>query len=201
MSKEKDIVNEIINKEKEEINNLKELQKEKEKDLNIIIDKEEKSLIEKQKKELNDLIENFDIKIRPKISAYYLDLKVREYFLVKQERYIEAQEKKEKAQKQYMEDNKFIDNEKKLQLWKKIEELNEKHRIELINFNKNKNKRIYLLKKEENEKQKEIIDKYKNEKESEVIKSTINNIIKKYKNRKDKIDNNNYKRNKNNPFE
>ena len=201
MSKEKDIVKEINNKEKEEINNLKELQKEKEKDLNIIIDKEEQSLIEKQKKELNDLIENFDIKIRPKISAYYLDLKVREYFLVKQERYIEAQEKKEKAQKQYMEDNKFIDGEKKLQLWKKIEELNEKHRIELINFNKNKNKRIYLLKKEENEKQKEINDKYKNEKESEVIKSTINNIIKKYKNRKDKIDNNNSKRNKNNPFE
>ena len=100
-----------------------------------------------------------------------------------------------------MEDNKFIDNEKKLQLWKKIEELNEKHRIELINFNKNKNKRIYLLKKEENEKQKEISDKYKNEKESEVIKSTINNIIKKYKNRKDNIDNNNYKRNKNLPFE
>ena len=193
--------NNIINKEKEEINNLKKLQNEKEKDLNINLDQEEKALIQKQKKELDDLIANFDVKIRPTMSSIFLQLKTREYFLSRQERFIEAQETKEKAQKQFMEDNKYIENKKKNILWKKIEKLNEKHRLEFINFNKDKNKKIYLLRNEENEKQNEIRDKYKNYKENEVIKSTINNIMKKYKNKKEKIDNSNYKRNKENPFE
>jgi len=193
--------NKIINKEKEEINNLKKIQNEKEKDLNINLDQEEKALIQKQKKELDDLITNFDVKIRPTMSSVFLQLKTREYFLSKQERFIEAQETKEKAQKQFMEDNKYIENKKKNILWKKIEKLNEKHRLEFINFNKDKNKKIYLLRNEENVKQNEIRDKYKNYKENEVIKSTINNIMKKYKNKREKIDNSNYKRNKENPFE
>ena len=97
MEKEKE--NLIINKEKEEINNLKVKQNEKEKDLNINLDKEEQELIQKQKTELNELIKNFDIKIKPKLSSYYLDLKMREYYLSRQDRFIEAQETKEKAQK------------------------------------------------------------------------------------------------------
>ena len=193
--------NNIINKEKEEINNLKKLQNEKEKDLNINLDQEEKALIQKQKKELDDLITNFDVKIRPTMSSVFLQLKTREYFLSKQERFIEAQETKEKAQKQFMEDNKYIENKKKNILWKKIEKLNEKHRQEFINFNKDKSKKIYLLRNEENEKQNEIRDKYKNDKENEVIKSTINNIMKKYNSKKEKIVKSNYKRNKENPFE
>ena len=135
------------------------------------------------------------------MSSVFLQLKTREYFLSRQERFIEAQESKEKAQKQFMEDNKYIENKKKNILWKKIEKLNEKHRLEFINFNKDKNKKIYLLRNEENVKQNEIRDKYKNYKENEVIKSTINNIMKKYKNKREKIDNSNYKRNKENPFE
>ena len=193
--------NNIINTEKEEINNLKKLQNEKEKDLNINLDQEEKALIQKQKKELDDLIANFDVKIRPTMSSVFLQLKTREYFLSKQERFIEAQETKEKAQKQFMEDNKYIENKKKNILWKKIEKLNEKHRQEFINFNKDKSKKIYLLRNEENEKQNEIRDKYKNDKENEVIKSTINNIMKKYNSKKEKIVKSNYKRNKENPFE
>ena len=191
---------EINNKEKKEINNLKKLQNEKEKALNDNMDKEEQILREKQKTELNDLIKNFDIKIRPIISSYYLQLKTKEYFLAKQDRFIEAQETKEKAKQIYIEDNKNIDKEKKKKLWKKIEELNEKHRIEFINFKKDKNKKIYLLKKEENDKQKQISDKYKKEKENEVIKNTINNIMDKYKNKKEKIDDINFKINKDNPF-
>ena len=191
---------EINNKEKKEIYNLKKLQNEKEKALNDNMDKEEQILREKQKTELNDLIKNFDIKIRPIISSYYLQLKTKEYFLAKQDRFIEAQETKEKAKQIYIEDNKNIDKEKKMKLWKKIEELNEKHRIEFINFKKDKNKKIYLLKKEENDKQKQISDKYKKEKENEVIKNTINNIMDKYKNKKEKIDDNNFKINKDNPF-
>ena len=201
MSEEKIKENEINNKEKEEINNLKKIQSEKEKDLNTNIDNEEKSLLDKQKKELDELINNFDIKIKPKLSSYYLDLKAREYFLSRQDRFIEAQETKEKAQKQYMEDNKNIDNEKKIILWKKIEELNDKHRIEIMKFIKNKNKKVYLLKKEEGKKQDEIRNKYKNIKENEVIKNTINNIMKKYNNKKENISETNFKRNKSNPFE
>ena len=199
MEKEKE--NLIINKEKEEINNLKVKQNEKEKDLNINLDKEEQELIQKQKTELNELIKNFDIKIKPKLSSYYLDLKMREYYLSRQDRFIEAQETKEKAQKQYMEDNEFIDKEKKLKLWKKIEELNDKHRKEYMKFIKDKNKRIYSLKKEEDKGQNEIKEKYKKIKEDEVIKDTINNVMKKYKNKIEIKDETNFKRNKNNPFE
>ena len=199
MEKEKE--NLIINKEKEEINNLKVKQNEKEKDLNINLDKEEQELIQKQKTELNELIKNFDVKIKPKLSSYYLDLKMREYYLSRQDRFIEAQETKEKAQKQYMEDNEFIDKEKKLKLWKKIEELNDKHRKEYMKFIKDKNKRIYSLKKEEDKGQNEIKEKYKKIKEDEVIKDTINNVLKKYKNKIEIKDETNFKRNKNNPFE
>ena len=199
MEKEKE--NLIINKEKEEINNLKVKQNEKEKDLNINLDKEEQELIQKQKTELNELIKNFDVKIKPKLSSYYLDLKMREYYLSRQDRFIEAQETKEKAQKQYMEDNEFIDKEKKLKLWKKIEELNDKHRKEYMKFIKDKNKRIYSLKKEEDKGQNEIKEKYKKIKEDEVIKDTINNVMKKYKNKIEIKDETNFKRNKNNPFE
>ena len=95
-------------------NNLKKLQTEKEEDFNKNIDKEEQDLLQKQKKELNELITNFDIKIRAKISSYYLDLKAREYFLSRQDKFIQAQEIKEKAEKQFNEDNKFIEKEKKL---------------------------------------------------------------------------------------
>ena len=201
MSNEKVNENEINNKEKEEINNLKKIQSEKEKDLNNNLDNDEKSLLDKQKQELDDLIKNFDVKIRPKISPYYLQLKAREYFLSRQDRFIEAQETKENAQKQYMQDNKNIDNEKKIILWKKIEELNDKHRKEYMKFIKDKNKKVYLLKKEEDKKHDEIRDKYKNIKENEVIKNTISNIMKKYNNKKEKITDTKFKRYQNNPFE
>ena len=201
MSIEKVNENEINNKEKEEINNLKKIQSEKEKDLNNNLDNDEKSLLDKQKQELDDLIKNFDVKIRPKISPYYLQLKAREYFLSRQDRFIEAQETKENAQKQYMQDNKNIDNEKKIILWKKIEELNDKHRKEYMKFIKDKNKKVYLLKKEEDKKHDEIRDKYKNIKENEVIKNTISNIMKKYNNKKEKIADTKFKRYQNNPFE
>ena len=201
MSNEKVNENEINNKEKEEINNLKKIQSEKEKDLNNNLDNDEKSLLDKQKQELDDLIKNFDVKIRPKISPYYLQLKAREYFLSRQDRFIEAQETKENAQKQYMQDNKNIDDEKKIILWKKIEELNDKHRKEYMKFIKDKNKKVYLLKKEEDKKHDEIRDKYKNIKENEVIKNTISNIMKKYNNKKEKIADTKFKRYQNNPFE
>ena len=89
---------------------------------------------------------------------------------------------------------------KKIILLKKIEELNEKHRKELTNFIKDKNKKIYFLKKEGVDKQNEIKDKYKNFKEKEVVKNTINRIMKKYKNKKEKNDENNNKMDKSNPF-
>ena len=192
--------NEIINKEKEEINNIKNIYSEKESDLNISLTNEEKNLFQKQKEEINELIKNFDIKIKPKISSYYLLLKTREYLLARQDRFIEAQETKEKAQKQYMEDNKFIDNEKKMKLWKKIEELNDKHKIEYDKFIKEKNKKIYELKKEEDKEKNEINNKYKDIKEKEIIKNTINNYMNQFKEKKQKIVSSDYKRNKNNPF-
>ena len=89
---------------------------------------------------------------------------------------------------------------KKIALLKKIEELNEKHRKEYINFIKDKSKKIYLLKKEQVDKQNEIKDKYKNFKEKEVVKNTINNIMKKYKNKNGKNSDIKDNLHKDNPF-
>ena len=127
-------MNTINKKQKDEINNLKEISLKKEINLNNNLNKEEKELLERQKNELNNLIKTFDIKIKPKISSFFLQLKAREYYLCKQERYIEAEDTKQKAEKQYLEDNKHIENEKKYKLYLKIEELNNKHRKEYMNF-------------------------------------------------------------------
>ena len=163
-SKEK----EITKKQNEEINQLKKKSAQKEINLNQNLNKEEKELLDRHKKELDDLIKNFDIKIKPKISSYFLQLKTREYFLCKQERYIEADETKKKAQEIYLEDNKFIDDEKKFKLYQKIEELNSKHRMEYFKFIKNKDKKVYYLKKEEDDEKKIINEKYNKQKEDEL---------------------------------
>ena len=194
---------EINKKQNEEINHLKKKSAQKEIDLTQNLNKEEKELLAKQKKELDELINNFDIKIRPKISSYFLQLKAREYFLCKQERYIEADETKKKAKEIYLEDNKFIDNEKKFRLYQKIEELNCKHRIEYMKFIKNKDKKVYYLKKEEDDEKKIINEKYNKQKENELMKKNINyfthlNNEKKKKN--NNVNQENYKRNKGNPW-
>ena len=167
------------------------------------LNKEEKELLEKQKQELNELIKNFDVKIRPKISSYYLQLKTREYFLCKQDRFIEAEETKQKAKKIYMEDNKHIDDEKKLKLFQKIEELNNKHRLEYFKFIKNKDKQIYFLKKEEDDKKNIEINKFRKEKENEIMQNNIKYFIEKNNKRIKESkgnENNNFKLNKNNPW-
>ena len=186
----------------EKIKNLKENLNKKEIDLKENLDKEETELIEKQRKEIDELIENFDIKIRPKLSSYYLDLKKREYFLCKQDRFIEAEETKQKAKKIYFEDNKHIEDEKKLKLFQKLEELENKNRIEYMKFAKNKDRQIYYLMKEEDEKKKIEIDKFKKEKDNNNLQKNIKFFIEKNKKKlkKDKTDNITYKRNKNNPW-
>ena len=77
------------------------------------------------------MIANFDVKIRPIISSFFLILKTKEHFLCRQDRFIEAQETKEKAQKQFMEDNKYIENKKKNILWKKIEKFIGMERLQI----------------------------------------------------------------------
>ena len=144
INKEISKVNEINKKQKEEIINLQKISSQKETNLKQTLYKEKKELLEKQKKEIEHLINNYEIKIKPIISSIYLQLKTREYYLCKQERFIEAEEAKEKAQKQYLEDNKHIENEKKLRLYQKIEELNNKHRLEYIKFMKDKEKKFII---------------------------------------------------------
>ena len=194
---------EINKKQNEEMNHFKKKSAQKEIDLTQNLNKEEKQLLAKQNKELDDLIKNFDIKIKPKISSYFLQLKTREYFLCKLERYIEADETKKKAQEIYLDDNKYIDDEKKLKLYQKIEELNSKHRIEYMKFIKNKDKKVYYLKKEEDDEKKIINDKYNKQKQSELMKKNIDYFTQ-LNNEKKKKNNNaikeNYKRNKGNPW-
>ena len=202
---EKNEIRELEIQQAKELKNLKEKSNKNKNDLNNSLNNEEKELLERQKKELNELINNFDIKIKPKISSFYLQLKTKEYFLCKQERYIEAEETKQKAKKIYLEDNKYIDNEKKLKLLQKIEELNKKHRIEYMKFIKNKYKQIYYFQKDEENQKNSINDKYNKEKEKEKIKQTIQNIIHQNNEKKriKEIKNNNeneFKKNKNNPW-
>ena len=202
INKEISKVNEINKKQKEEIINLQKISSQKETNLKQTLYKEKKELLEKQKKEIEHLINNYEIKIKPIISSIYLQLKTREYYLCKQERFIEAEEAKEKAQKQYLEDNKHIENEKKLRLYQKIEELNNKHRLEYIKFIKDKDKKIYYVKKEEDNEKQIINEKYNREKKDEILKKNITHFteLKNKKKKDNKIDNNSFKRNKNNPW-
>ena len=67
---------------------------------------------------------------------------------------------------------------------------------------KDKDKKIYYLKKEEDNEKQIINEKYNREKKDEILKKNITHFteLKNKKKKDNKIDNNSFKRNKNNPW-
>ena len=189
-----------LNKErKNEIENIKKLSKDKETNLLNDISKQEKDLLQNQKAELDEL-HNLEIKIKPKISPFFLQMKAKEYFLSKQERYIEADEARNKANEIYMNDNKNIDDKKKLIYLKKYEELILKHGKEHWKFDKKKEKEMYMLKEEEDKKIQLINNKYNEINQKIKLEKTIEDIKNKNNKRKKKNNSKDFKRYKNNPW-
>ena len=104
---------------------------------------------------------NAEKNTKQKISPNYLNMKKVEMTLVKQERFLEAEQMKQKAEKLLKEENRLmeIENEKKLK--KQIELLVKRQKEELAKFKDDKNKQIYMIQKDKNKEFDMIINKYR----------------------------------------
>ena len=134
----------------------------KEEELKTFLDQKEKELIKNQKNELHYYMNgNAEKNTKQKISPNYLNMKKVEMTLVKQERFLEAEQMKQKAEKLLKEENRLmeIENEKKLK--KQIELLVKRQKEELAKFKDDKNKQIYMIQKDKNKEFDMIINKYR----------------------------------------
>jgi len=134
----------------------------KEEELKSILDNKEKDLIKNQKKELNYYLNgNAERNIKHKISPNYLNMKKVEMTLVKQERFLEAEQMKQNAEKLLKEENRLMEIENKKKLKKQIELLVKRQKEELTKFKDDKNKQIYMIQKDKNKEFDMIINKYR----------------------------------------
>ena len=134
----------------------------REEDLKNDLDEKEKELIKNQKKELNDYKRgNEEKNFKQKISPNYLNLKKVEMTLVKQERFLEAEQMKQKAEQLLKEENRLMEIENQKRIKKQIELLEKRQKEELGKFKDDKNKKIYMLQKDKNKEFDEIINKYR----------------------------------------
>jgi hypothetical protein len=134
----------------------------KEDELKSLLDQKEKELIKNQKNELNYYISGTaERNIKHKISPNYLNMKKVEMTLVKQERFLEAEQMKQKAEKLLKEENRLqeIENQKKIK--KQIEMLAKRQKEEMAKFRDDKNKQIYMIQKDKNKEFDMIINKYR----------------------------------------
>ena len=134
----------------------------KEEELKLYLNQKEKELIKFQRNELNGyLTGKTEINFKQKISPNYLNMKKVEMTLVKQERFMEAEQMKQKAEKLLKEENRLqeIANQKKLK--KQIEFLKKRQKEESDKFKDDKNKQIYMIQKDKNKEFDMIINKYR----------------------------------------
>ena len=123
----------------------------KEGELKLDLDEKEKKLIQNQKDELNFYRNgNAERNIKQKISPNYLNMKKVEMTLVKQERFLEAEQMKQKAEKLLKEENRLMEIENKKKIKKQIELVSKRQKEELAKFRDDKNKEFD-----------EIINKYR----------------------------------------
>ncbi len=134
----------------------------KEGELKLDLDEKEKKLIQNQKDELNFYRNgNAERNIKQKISPNYLNMKKVEMTLVKQERFLEAEQMKQKAEKLLKEENRLMEIENKKKIKKQIELVSKRQKEELAKFRDDKNKHIYMIQKDKNKEFDEIINKYR----------------------------------------
>ena len=134
----------------------------KEEELKSLLDQKEKELIKNQKNELNYYINrNAERNIKQKISPNYLNMKKVEMTLAKQERFLEAEQMKQKAEKLLKEENKLAEIENQKKIKKQIELLAKRQKEEMAKFRDDKNKQIYMIQKDKNKEFDMIINKYR----------------------------------------
>ena len=134
----------------------------KEEELKVFLNEKEKELIKNQKNELNYYISgNAERNIKQKISPNYLNMKKVEMTLVKQERFLEAEQMKINAERLLKEENRLMEIENQKKIKKKIELLKKRQKEELAKFKDDKNKQIYMIQKDKNKEYDMIINKYR----------------------------------------
>ena len=134
----------------------------KEEELKVFLNEKEKELIKNQKNELNYYISgNAERNIKQKISPNYLNMKKVEMTLVKQERFLEAEQMKINAERLLKEENRLMEIENQKKIKKQIELLKKRQKEELAKFKDDKNKQIYMIQKDKNKEYDMIINKYR----------------------------------------
>ena len=134
----------------------------KEEELKVILNQKEKELIKNQKEELNYYLSgNAERNIKQKISPNYLNMKKVELTLVKQERFLEAEQMKQKAEKLLKEENRLMEIQNQKKIKKQIELLMKRQKEEMAKFRDDKEKQIYLIQKDKNKEYDMIINKYR----------------------------------------
>lgn len=146
----------------EEIAQFNERWAKKEEELKMILDQREKELIKNQKNEINYYLSGADERnAKQKISPNYLNMKKVEMTLVKQERFLEAEQMKQKAEKLLKEENRLMEIENQKKIKKQIELLAKRQKEELAKFKDDKNKQIYMIQKDKNKEFDKLINKYR----------------------------------------
>ena len=124
--------------------------------------KRKDDLKKRQKIELKEFINSVsEQEIKQKINQNYLNLKRVEMTLVKQERYLEADEIKHQAEKLLKKQNDLLEMELQQKIKKQIEMFKKRQKEELIKVNEDSKKQIYLIQKEKDKDYDKIINKFR----------------------------------------
>lgn len=145
-----------------ELFQFKERWSKKEEELKQMLKQKKLELINRQKMELRDFINNIGERdMKQKITPNYLNLKKVEMTLVKQERFLEAEQIKHQAEKLLKKENDLMEMEYQQKIKKQIEMFKRRQKEELIKSNEDNKKQIYLIQKDKNREYDMIINKYR----------------------------------------
>ena len=136
----------------------------REEELKSFLDQKEKELIKNQKEQMNYYLNgSAERNMKQKISPNYLNMKKVEMTLVKQERFMEAEQMKQKAEKLLKEENRLMEIQNQKKIKKQIEMLRKRQKEELAKFKDDKDKTIrvemMLRQKDDETRDKEILKK------------------------------------------
>ncbi len=145
-----------------ELFQFKERWSKKEEELKQMLKQKKLELKNRQKIELRDFINNIGERdMKQKITPNYLNLKKVEMTLVKQERFLEAEQIKHQAEKLLKKENDLMEMEYQQKIKKQIEMFKRRQKEELIKSNEDNKKQIYLIQKDKNKEYDMIINKYR----------------------------------------
>lgn len=145
-----------------ELFQFKERWSKKEEELKQMLKQKKLELKNRQKIELRDFINNIGERdMKQKITPNYLNLKKVEMTLVKQERFLEAEQIKHQAEKLLKKENDLMEMEYQQKIKKQIEMFKRRQKEELIKSNEDNKKQIYLIQKDKNREYDMIINKYR----------------------------------------